>query len=175
MTAPLVASVFVTYFGFGLGSYGELGERLNDQLDQEADLSQEDVDISSILFTPAAVTVEGSFSVETYRDAPPETFSGTESSGGYTIYEADGEDSAAIALSSDAIVFHLAVSENGPTAREAVEGVLDVRAEDGQRLSDADPEAAWVLPMAGSHQFVIAGFGDPELESGGDGERTYNL
>lgn len=174
VTAPFIGSIFVTVFGFGFGlaAYGDVADRLNNQLDPESVESKDDITMTSVLFTPDAFVVEGDFDTEAYSNDLPESFTEIDSRNGFTIYENDGDDPAAIAISSDTLVFKNGGSDNGISSRNAIGRVLDAREGNIDRFVDLSSDADWVLRKGGSHQFVVGSTEDPELEN--NTERSFN-
>jgi hypothetical protein len=174
--ADYIGSLVGTFFGFGFGlsRYGDLGDRLNNQIDPERVTSPDDVDFASVLFTGDGVVTEGTFSVDTYVDDLPESFTEVATSDGFTIYEESVSQPAAIAIASDALIFRLSSPDDSLTGREHIERILDARAGRGDRLADQDPAADWGLRTAGGHQFIIASRGDPSVEGSENSDQNYN-
>lgn len=174
--APIGGSILATVFGlgFGLGNYGELGTRINDQFDAKSVDSPDDVDLSSVLFVSNAVVLSGTFDTEAYAGDLPNSFTETDSRDGFTIYEASGDGSGAIAIGEDALVVGGLNSDSSESALTGVERVLDTRAGEADRFADRGPDADWTLRQAGSHDFVVVSTGDSRMnDSGGNGE-TYD-
>lgn len=176
VSAPVGGSIFATLFGlgFGLGNYGELGTRINDQFDAESVESPDDVDLSSVLFVSNAVVLSGEFDTEAYTGDLPDSFSETDSREGFTVYEASGEDSGAVAIGEEALVVGGLNSDSPESALAGVERVLDTRAGEADRFADRGPDADWTLRRAGSHDFVIASTDDSEMDDSGSDEDTYD-
>jgi hypothetical protein len=174
VAAPMVGSIFMTIFGlgFGLVSYGGVSQRLNNQFDTESVEADSDLAISSVLSTPDGFVIEGEFDTETYAMALPASFSEVDERDGFTVYENDAEEPAAIAIRSDTLIFNTGGSDSGLASQDAIGRILDARGGDTDRFADLSPDADWVLRTAGSHSFVIGSADDSELES--RGEQTFN-
>lgn len=174
VTAPFIGSIFVTVFGFGFGlaAYGGVADRLNNQLDPESVESKDDITMTSVLFTPDGFVVEGDFDTEAYSNDLPESFTDIDSRNGFTIYENDSENPAAIAISSDTLIFKNSTSDSGIPSRDAIARVLDVREGNIDRFVDLNTDADWVLRKGGSHQFVVGSTEDADLEN--NSERSFN-
>lgn len=181
LAAPVIGSLFAVAFGlgFGLVGFGSVSDRIFSQFEGELGYEEtpvgSDDELLSITFAGGTVVFEGDFDTEAYVESLPTSFAESESRDGYTIY-ADTEDGSSniIAISGNTIALSINDGENGLSAAESLERVLDAETGAGDRFVDQYPDADWALRTAGNNGFVLGGAGDTEVEQGTGEESRYD-
>ena len=157
---PLIGGFAVSMaLGFGLTGFG-LDGLLEDGADAEFDSR-----VHELLFVGETSVVTGDVDTDEIDElltddtsslAPP--FEPTDEIGEYDVYTSEMDDSSAIAVGADGLVFATAVDDPVGTIRPTLEAVTD----DGDRATDGSEDAAWLVATGGAGLMVLGAYGTPD-------------